>query len=572
MDDFIEDVVNEEKNDILKKQYNIIYQITSAYNQNEREYKNLSTINLGKLENIIKEEYNISLNETLIIFKIEKYIEGILIPLIKFEIFNPETKEVIDLAHFQNYNSNIIINIPISIKENNLYKYIPNSEYYNDICYTYTTERGTDITLFDRQNEFNNYNYSICFKNCIYNGYDLVNKKVVCKCKVEALSINNIDDFVDKFLLSMKITNFNIIKCYKLLFSKEGLIKNVGNYIILLIIILFIIAAIYFYFKGYDLMCDEINEVLKNKYLDSNYDIEIDTKIEEKNFIKENSTDVFSSLKKFKIRRVSNKNLKVNFDFRKASNEQIKNILKSKYEKQAIKKNNENKKVIEYVTFEMNSFRYKDALNIDKRTYFQYYKSLIKEKHILLFVFNKNKDYNSIIIKICFLFFSFSLFLIINAFFFNDLTLHRIYLDYGKFNFIYILPYIIYSIVITSIINEIIKKLSLSYSNILDIKNEKNRFKLEGTILTELKCIIIKLTCFFVFGLIFLLIFWYYLSCFCAIYKNTQIYFIKAILIGYLLSLIYPFIYFLLPGLLRIPALKFPGECFYKMSLFIQLF
>jgi hypothetical protein len=126
---------------------------------------------LGELENIIKKEYNISSNENLIIFKIEKYIKGLLIPLIEYEIFNPETKEIINLTYFKNFNLNIIINIPISIKENNLYKYIPNSEYYNDICYTYTTERGTDITLFDRQNEFNNYNYSICFKNCIYNKY-----------------------------------------------------------------------------------------------------------------------------------------------------------------------------------------------------------------------------------------------------------------------------------------------------------------------------------------------------------------------------------------------------------------
>ena len=246
--------------------------------------------------------------------------------------------------------------------------------------------------------------------------------------------------------------------------------------------------------------------------------------------------------------------------------------MNNNYEIQVIKKNNEKEKVIEYMAFEMNSFKYEDALKLDKRTYFQFYKSLIKEKHILLFVFNKKKDYNSIIVKLCLLFFSFSLFIVVNALFFNDLTLHKIYLDYGKFNFTYTLPHIIYSILITSIIFEIIKKLSLLHQNVLGIKNEKNEFKLEGRVLTELRYIIIKFTCFFVFGLIFLIIFWYYLSSFCAIYKNTQFYYIKTILIGYILSLIYPFIFFLLPGIFRIPALKFPQECFYNISLFIQIF
>ena len=130
----------------------------------------------------------------------------------------------------------------------------------------------------------------------------------------------------------------------------------------------------------------------------------------------------------------------------------------------------------------------------------------------------------------------------------------------------------IYSILITSIANELIKKLTLSNQNIFGIKNEKNQYKLKGKILTELKKIIIKFICFFVFGIIFLMIFWYYISCFCAVYKNTQIYFFKTILIGYILSLIYPFIFFLIPGLFRISAIKYSGVCFYKISQFLQFF
>ena len=565
MNDLIKKIINEEKKDIIKKNYNIVYQITTVFNQNNNEYKNLSTLNLGELENIIKEEYNILSNDSLIIFKMEKYIEGLLFPLIEYEIFNPETKEIIDLTHFKNNNLNITIYIPISININNLYKYEKNSSYYNDICYTYTTERGTDLTLFDRQNEFNINNYSLCYKNCIYNGYDIANKKVICRCDIEVINEKNKDEYFNKFLISMKTTNFNIVKCYKLLFSKEGLIKNAANYIILFIIILIIISAIYFYFKGYNIINDEINQILAKK--NAEFKQKKNFKKVEMNLSKENSSKPFPS---------SNYNLKIpsslsrNINSKDDLKNQEKSISNMSYINQEIKVDNKNEKIIEYMELEMNSFKYKDALINDKRNYFQFYISLIKEKHILFFTFNINKNYNSFIIKICFLFFSFSIFIVINAFFFNDSTFHRIYLDYGKFNFVYILPHIIYSIIISSIINEVIKKLSLFHPNIIEIKNEKNKYNLEGKSLTQLKCIIIKLSYFFVFSILLLIIFWYYLSCFCAVYKNTQIYFIKSILIGYILSLIYPFIFFLFPGLLRIPAIKCPGKCLYKISQFIQ--
>ena len=132
-------------------------------------------------------------------------------------------------------------------------------------------------------------------------------------------------------------------------------------------------------------------------------------------------------------------------------------------------------KAMEYYNdSELNSLEYKEALEIDKRTYFQYYISLIKKKQILIFTFYPNNDYNSMIIKICLFLFSFVLYYTINALFFNDSTMHKIYEDQGAFNFIYHIPQILYSTIISSVINIIVKKLSLSENNILAIKNGKN--------------------------------------------------------------------------------------------------
>ena len=47
----------------------------------------------------------------------------------------------------------IFLSVPIIISEN-IDKFNINSGYYNDICYTATSDSGTDITLTDRKEEY----------------------------------------------------------------------------------------------------------------------------------------------------------------------------------------------------------------------------------------------------------------------------------------------------------------------------------------------------------------------------------------------------------------------------------
>ena len=56
--------------------------------------------------------------------------------------------------------------------------------------------------------------------------------------------------------------------------------------------------------------------------------------------------------------------------------------------------------IMGYTEDEINDLSYDLALENDKRTYWQYYFSLIKTKHELIFTFFYNKDYNAKIIKI----------------------------------------------------------------------------------------------------------------------------------------------------------------------------
>ena len=153
--------------------------------------------------------------------------------------------------------------------------------------------------------------------------------------------------------------------------------------------------------------------------------------------------------------------------------------------------------------------------------------------------------------------------------------MNNIYEDNGIFNFIFQLPQIIYSSLITSVLNIILRKLAISEAQILDMKKEKDLEKVKQkskSIKINLK---IKLLIFLAISFILMLFFWYFISCFCAVFTNTQLILIEDTLISFLISMIYPLGLKLLPGFLRIPALRAPNKdqkCKYKISRLLNLF
>ena len=570
IDYLLEDVINDGKKDIIKIANDTLYQITSTFNQNNKNYDNISSIKFGQCENILKDIYNIPRNETLIIFKTEKYIEGLLIPLIYYDIFNPITKGKLDLNYCKNIYIDIII--PVSIDENNLFKYDPNNSYYNDICHTFTTVNKTDITLYDRKNEFNNLNLFLCENNCKFNGYDLKNKKSLCQCPIKDRIIFNQKinktELIFKFNITKQFSNILVMKCYKKLFNNE-IIKNIGVYIISLILFINLLSAILFYLIGYDLLLKQISDLLEIKILEN--DCENNSKKDSKSDeqLKEISTDIFSSAKKNRLSNLKNNISKSNYETKVDLNISVSNNDLNNNKIKNLQKKRENDK--NYIDYEINTIPYQEALENDQRTNFQYYISLIKIKQIFIFTFfYSNKDYNSFSIKICLFFLFLALHFLANTIFFIDSTLHKIYEDGGSFNFIYNLPKIIYSSIISSLIYVLVRKLTLTSQDILKIKHEKQKHNLNARVLIALKQIKMKFICFFLLNFFFLLIILYYISCFCAVYKNTQIYLIKNTLISYCISLIYPFIISLIPCFFRIFAFKGSGICLYRLSRLIQ--
>ena len=565
--------INDEN--FFKIEDNKKYQISTLSNQYRQ---NSSIIDLGYCEELLKSKYNIIGKEELIIFKIENNFEGFNIPIIEYEIYlRNGTKISLDICK----DKTVSYFIPVSINESEIFKYDPESNFYNNRCDKYTTENYTDITLYDRKNEYNNKNLSLCEFNCTFKGYN--NSKVECDCLINTglnrLNMNQ-TELLNKLKSTKSIINMDVMQCTEILISKEDLESNPGFYLLIFILVVFIIIFIIFWIKGYNNLKDEIENVIYKIFKEKNNISKMNNIID----IKSNKNNNIKNNKKNKITKKKSKNSRKNKKLK--NTDSIKELRSSKINNNESKKqinkeggiltatkDIEMKKKLHETDYELNSALYEDAKKFDKRSGCEYYYSLLQRKQIFIFTFLTFNDYNSGIIKKYIFFLMFALHYSINALFFNDTNMHQILQDQGNYNITYQLKYIIISTILsTFILRIILYTLVLTDRNIHDIKCQPNLSNANILKKKTLKYMKIKFLIFFLLNLILLVIFWYYLTCWNAVYQNTQIYLIKNTLISFGISLIYPFIINIIPVILRKLSLKKgKRECLYKTSKIMQI-
>ena len=533
---------------------NITYQISTLKNQNKT---NLSVINIEEDE--LKSKLGLNQDETLIILKVEHNITGIRIPIIEYTLFTSNGTRL-DLSSSPDLL--ITYSIPVDIDEKKEYIHNPKSEFYLEKCSSFTSEDNTDITIYDRKNDYNKNSYSLCENGCEYKGYNSENKRVDCECsiKTEIRSLLNITIDKGQLLHNFKnfkeISNIFVLKCYKLLFNKNGIIKNIGSYLILIIIIITILDLIAFFRGGFKLFEIRVYGIIYKGFMNIQSDINIKTN--------NNKIEIDTNYSNTK----GSPSLSRNFLFFKG------NIINKNEKEIKIKKTNKEDNQNFENDYEINYLEYKEALIYDKRSFFEYYLSLIRINHLIVSSFYTNNDFNSKFIKICLFIFSFSVLYAVNALFFNDSTMHKIYEDKGAYNLTYQLPIIIYSTLISVVIKMILKKIISSEEKILEIKKIKETNKALKEAKNFFKVLKKKFIIFFIINILFLLLFWYYLSCFGVVYKNTQITLLKDTIISFITSQITPFFIELIPCSLRRIALKAKKKnrnCLDKVSVLAQL-
>ena len=132
----------------------------------------MTSLDLGECENKLRNYYNISDDKLLYIKKIDVVQKGMKIPKVECDVYcKLNETNLIKLNLSVCGNSNILIYVPIDIS-GNIDKLNCSSEYFNDICYTTTSDTGTDIILKDRKDEFINNNKTVCQDDCDFSEYN----------------------------------------------------------------------------------------------------------------------------------------------------------------------------------------------------------------------------------------------------------------------------------------------------------------------------------------------------------------------------------------------------------------
>ena len=171
---------------------------TTTQNQKNNINNNITTIELGECETLLKKYYNISDDELLYIKKIDVNQEGMKISKTEYDVYSKLSgASFINLNLSVCKNSKISLSVPIIITEN-IDILNSSSGYYNDICYTTTSESGTDISLKDRKNEFISQNRTTCQDGCDFSEYDYTTKSAKCSCNVKESSSSIANIIINK--------------------------------------------------------------------------------------------------------------------------------------------------------------------------------------------------------------------------------------------------------------------------------------------------------------------------------------------------------------------------------------
>ena len=535
----------------------------------------------------------------------------------QYEIYEPYNKTKLNLS-FCDKKIDVYIPVALSEKTKNIYNEINkigydlfdiDSPFYNDICIPFNSPEGTDVLLSDRVNSYFYNDDTSCQSNCKFSEFLKESQYLKCECDIisSVINISSVASFSGKsiyqiFYNVLKYSNYKVLKCTKLALNRKKLLSNIGS----------ISSTAYFLF--YFLFLN-IYAIKGKKQLKLDFSKNIPKSMQNKNSIKNRvnkhkknkNKKILKNIKTNKKRnkkikhynppkknisiynkqksglKIRKKQEKTKFlDNRSSISSMRKKSFFNSYSKRDLNKNINkfdinikkygHSQIIEYDNYELNNLEYAIAKKFDKRNCCKIYWSFLKREHLVIFTFITRDDHNITFVKYSRFFFLLCTDMAMNVFFFADETMHKMFLDYGKFNFIQQIPQVIYSTIVSQIIEIFICFLSLTDKYFYEIKECNGITK--AFLMKIMTCIKVKITIFYVFTFLMFIFYWYFITCFCAVYPNTQIAFIKDFLSSFALGIFLPFILYIFPSIFRIISLKSKSniEYVYKFSNIIPFF
>jgi len=248
---------------------------------NERVEESSVRIDFTDCEKLLKNQYP-SKKFRILQINMENPNDKCLTDQVEYQIYD-ESGEIVNLSICK--DTKIIIEYQIKdtsyldiekitdLKQIGIDAFNLEDNFFNNICYSYSdTNSNSDVILSDRVSDLYQ-NFSICEEECEYAHIDLDSMYSSCNCyvKQEVSAEVKKGNFKSYLLATFLESNFGVIKCYNLVFSLKGKLKNAGFWIFIIMIILHIPIYIFYSIKGISNILQYISNEMDSKgYISNN--------------------------------------------------------------------------------------------------------------------------------------------------------------------------------------------------------------------------------------------------------------------------------------------------------------
>ena len=500
------------------------------------------------------------------------------------------------------------------------------NDFFTDICFKFTSEKGTDVTLDSRvEDYYQNITFCDDKKSSHYLSYNYSEKTnfITYRCAYGFYQSENDKhsylDIIDTELKTFaSVSNIKVITCFRQFLNLRDVVANYGGMICILVLFIQIICFLIFCFKGIKSIRKQIddlfnlgNEIIKKQSIilkdvklniereESNEKIINNNEINEADEVrqnlnkenKENKEDAENKENKVNTdnkldenennietkERLNNKIFEKNKDTKNAlSFDSLNKKAKSKeFDKETnIDVKSENSILYDYNNDELNEMPFDKAIKNDKRSFCSYYCNMLLISHILLNVFCRQSDYNLFVVKLGLLFMTFPINLTFNILFFTNKKLKLTYIkSMNDISFIWDnMANSVYSSILSSTFLIILKLICLTHNSVRELRKIKDVKLAKEKSKCVFRCIKLRIFIYYILSFAFILIFGFYVLSFCAIFENTQIVLIKSTFTSWVISLIYPFIIFLIASFIRSLSYSCKSKCLYAVKQILQWF
>jgi hypothetical protein len=222
---------------------------------------------------------------------------------------------------------------------------------------------------------------------------------------------------------------------------------------------------------------------------------------------------------------------------------------------------------------EINELDYDNSVFHDKRNFIRLYYSFLKYNCIIIFTFFVYEDFNLNLVKYALLVFYALLYLAFSTAFFNNNTIHNIYINEGD----YVITYHIWKIILAFILSLIFIKLikwwiTFYRRKSLRMKLLKRYTDAKNEILRMIELYHFHLKIFFPISCALFILFLYYISTVCAVFRYSYWHLLLNWAFCAAFHMGYSIVLNIIPTIFRFIAIRKEIKCLYTASQIISYF